>query len=62
MQFNINWLCKDLPWPNVGVTTTAKIKQIMYRKFRFEKYDDILCPIPLCISFISESKTKEEIL
>jgi hypothetical protein len=38
MQIIIDWLCKNLPSPIVGVTTTAKIKQILNRKFCFEKH------------------------
>jgi hypothetical protein len=50
MQIIINWLCKNLPSPIVGVTTTAKIKQILNRKFCFEKHVAILYQIPVFLS------------
>jgi hypothetical protein len=54
MQIIINWLCNNLPSPIVGVTTTAKIKQILNRIFCFEKHVAILYQIP---DFLSLSRS-----
>ena len=60
MQIIINWLCKNLPSPSVGVATTDKIKQILNRKLCFQKHFAILYLIPVFLSLhFCKLKTKQ---